>query len=85
MPPRWVCPTTYVASPPASEFKKELLNASRAPNLRWGEALRSAQQAMEARAEMATPGDVQAYRDLAKTESLLGDPSLTIARKNDGK
>ncbi|MCK6471413.1 MAG: C25 family cysteine peptidase [Planctomycetes bacterium] len=77
--------TTYLASPPASEFMKELLNASRTPGVRWGEALRAAQRALEARAETAAPGDAQTYRDLAKTESLLGDPALLTARKSEGK
>ncbi|MBI3827967.1 MAG: autotransporter-associated beta strand repeat-containing protein [Planctomycetes bacterium] len=68
-----IATTTYLDSPPAVEFMTEVLQASRKPNARWGDALLQAQQyaAKHARGE-------DSYSDLTRSESLLGDPALKV-------
>lgn len=68
---------TYLDSPPAVEFLKEVLKASRKANARWGDALLKGQQYAAKKAH----GE-DSYSDLARSESLLGDPALKVFGSN---
>ncbi|MCW8133997.1 MAG: hypothetical protein KIS92_26865, partial [Planctomycetota bacterium] len=72
--------TTYLDSPPAVAFMKDLLKATRTAKTTWGEALVKAQQAA-AKNSKVTPGaqyEENSYTDLVKSECLLGDPALKV-------
>lgn len=71
-----VATTTWAPGAALNTFMSDLLNASRKPGMTWGEALMEAQRKSHDRTMGAWDSLVPAYRDLARSECLLGDPAL---------
>jgi hypothetical protein len=70
--------STYVHADNSTEFIARVLSEAQAPRVRWGDAVRRAQQWAWHRA--ASDGTVAGiYFDLSRTEGILGDPALPIA------
>ncbi len=64
---------TYLDSERHAEFMRKVLEISRRPGIRWGEALIEAQKWAAAQ-----PAKDSAFDDMSRTQSLLGDPSLPV-------
>jgi hypothetical protein len=69
-------PATYVYAEAAAPVTKAVLKESQRAGARWGEALLAAQRLAARRAQ----GKAGMWDDLAKTETLLGDPALPVEK-----
>ncbi|MCX7806864.1 MAG: C25 family cysteine peptidase, partial [Planctomycetota bacterium] len=64
---------TYLDSERHVEFMRKVLEISRRPGIRWGEALIEAQKWAAAH-----PVTDSAFDDMARSQTLLGDPALPV-------